>query len=175
MKRTRSGYLKKYAEAEGISRQVAARQLKKVGEDYSKAFDFSAAKRKVAASRHASRAKSRKSPAKGAIPVEPLPQSSAIESFADAQRRKEIAKADQAELQFERASNAVVEREPLNKWLFEVIRTFRDKVLSVPDRVVGMVSAETNQHKNHALLTKELHAILEELSDSLTAFAGGDP
>lgn len=90
-------------------------------------------------------------------------------SLAQERTRLTRAKAEREEYLQQVREDRYVDREPLNKWLFEVIRTFRDKVLSIPDRVAGMVSVETDQDKNHALLTNELHQALTELSDGISS------
>lgn len=49
-----------------------------------------------------------------------------------------------------------------------VIRAARDKLFNNQDRVAGILAAETDQAKIHALLTKEIHHILTELSHANT-------
>ena len=48
---------------------------------------------------------------------------------------------------------------------FTVRRRIRDTLLTIPDRIAGIVSAEPDQRKNYDLLMKEITAALEELSN----------
>jgi hypothetical protein len=47
---------------------------------------------------------------------------------------------------------------------FAVNRRTRDKLYNLPDRMAGMLAAEMDQQTIHAMLTKEIYQIMEELS-----------
>lgn len=166
-KRTRSGYLKKYADDEGISRQVAAKQLTKAGIDYSKPFDRDEANKRIAAGRHPSRAKYTK---RKFEPVEPPPsepspepESSAI-SFLEAQRRKELANAQLKELEVQKRAGELIEVATVEKAMFEKGRQVRDALQSLADRLAGILAPINDQAKVHEVLSKEIHQALEGLT-----------
>lgn len=166
-KRTRSGYLKDYAEAEGISRQVAAKQLTKAGIDYSKPFDHQKANKAIAAGRHPSRAKyaKRKFESVDSPPSEPLsdPDSSVI-TFLEAQRRKELANAQLKELEVRKRAGELIEVATVEATVFEKGRQTRDALLSLADRLAGILAPITDQAKVHEILLKEIHQALEALT-----------
>lgn len=47
---------------------------------------------------------------------------------------------------------------------FRLARTVRDSLLNIPDRLAGILAAETDPHKVHLLLTDELTKALEALA-----------
>ncbi len=57
----------------------------------------------------------------------------------------------------------MVDRESVEREAFRVARVVRDAMLSLPDRLAALVTAETDQAKNHAILTKEIMAALKGL------------
>lgn len=167
-KRTRSGYLKDYAEAEGISRQVAAKQLTKAGIDYSKPFDHQKANKAIAAGRHPSRAKYAK---RKFATVEPPQQSdhptdpdTSVITFLEAQRRKELANAQLKELEVRKRAGELIEVATVEATVFEKGRQTRDALLSLADRLAGILAPITDQAKVHELLLKEIHQALEALT-----------
>lgn len=168
-KRTRSGYLKKYADDEGISRQVAAKQLTKAGIDYSKPFDRDEANKRIAAGRHPSRAKytKRKFESVETLPSEPSPESepeSSAISFLEAQRRKELANAQLKELEVRKRAGELIEVATVEATVFEKGRQTRDALLSLADRLAGILAPITDQAKVHEILLKEIHQALEALT-----------
>lgn len=168
-KRTRSGYLKKYADDEGISRQVAAKQLTKAGIDYSKPFDRDEANKRIAAGRHPARAKyaKRKFESVETPPSEPSPESepeSSATSFLEAQRRKELANAQLKELEVQKRAGELIEVATVEKAMFEKGRQVRDALQSLADRLAGILAPITDQAKVHEVLSKEIHQALEGLT-----------
>ncbi len=87
----------------------------------------------------------------------------ATASFAEAQAEKECYKAKLAKLEYEEKIGRLVDRESVERDAFRVARVVRDPMLSLPDRLAGLVTAESDQVKNHALLTKEILAALKGL------------
>jgi hypothetical protein len=61
----------------------------------------------------------------------------------------------------------------VDTYMFETGRQIRDAVLGVPDRLAGIMAAETDQHKIHALLTQEFLRALESLSHSDATWRDG--
>ncbi len=156
MKQKRPGYLVAYAKHARVSHQVVAEDLRKLGIDFRRPFNFREADRKRAAMRHPARAAFRKS-------KQPKPSKSATSSLAEAQAEKERYKAKLAKLEYEEKIEKLVDRESIEREAFRVARVVRDAMLSIPDRLAALVTAETDQAKNHAVLTKEILAALKGL------------
>ena len=76
------------------------------------------------------------------------------------------ARADQAELVLRLRQGELVEVQAVKRDAFKAARMVRDNLLSLPDRLAGIVSSEADQTKNHALLTRELRQALEALADT---------
>ena len=72
--------------------------------------------------------------------------------------------ADMAELKVRQRNGELVLRNAVERETFALIRASRDKLLNIPDRTSGLLAAETDQSRIHAVLTKEIHSILTELS-----------
>lgn len=166
-KSKRPGYLAKYAAHAGISQEVAARQLKKAGVDYYKPFDFAAVDKVIAAGRHPSRAKyaKRKFESVDSPPSESQsdPESGVI-TFLEAQRRKELANAQLKELDVRRRAGELIEVATVEKVMFEKGRQTRDALLSLADRLAGILAPIADQAKVHEILLKEIHQALEALT-----------
>ena len=152
----RLGWLVRYATHTGVSRQVLTRELRKVGIDFRHRFNFHEADQKRAAMRHPSRAAFRK-------PKQPKDGHTEPCSFAEAQAEKERYKAKLAKLEYEHKIGQLVDRESVEREAFRVARVVRDAMLSLPDRLAALMTAETDQAKNHAILTKEIMAALKGL------------
>jgi hypothetical protein len=172
---------KQYAKARGISQPVMSRQLRRVGINPSDGpFDPADADRRLKASRSAYVAKNpsgvnksaRAMPAKRSRSrkanerLTPLTDKSTI---ADAQRHKEISRARQEQLKYDRMQGALVEREVVNREAFNLGRQIRDALLAVPDRLAGILVSQVRsepddhkaQHVVHEMLTKEFRQALE--------------
>ncbi len=151
-----SGSLAHYTKHTGLSRQALAKELRKLGIDSGQRFDFREADRKRAAMRHLARADFRK--------VEKGKDGkAATASFAAAQAEKECYKAKLAKLEYEEKIGRLVDRDSVEREAYRVGRVVRDAMLSIPDRLAALVTAETDQAKNHAILTKEIMAALKGL------------
>lgn len=85
-------------------------------------------------------------------------------TLAEEKTRLTRAKADREELNLRVRGLELIEVSTVKQRTFEIARNVRDGVLSVPDRIAGIVAAETDQAKVHALLVKELHQALEALT-----------
>ena len=171
-KRTRPGGLKEYAEREGISRQVAAKQLTKAGINYSKPFDHEEANRRIAAGRHPSRAKYAKRKFDKSVPTPPAPTEdpdSGVTSFLEAQRRKELANAQLKELEVRKRAGELIEVATVEATVFEKGRQTRDALLSLADRLAGILAPVTDQAKVHEILLREIHQALEALTGNRNA------
>ena len=152
----RPGWLVRYAKHTGVSRQVLTKELRKVGIDFRKRFDFHDADEKRKRMRHPARAAFRKA-------AKHKHGQAAPGSFAKAQAEKEGYKAKLAKLEYEEKIGRLVDRDSVEHEAFRIARIVREAMLSIPDRLAGLVTAETDQAKNHALLTKEILAALKGL------------
>ncbi|MCS6285200.1 MAG: hypothetical protein H8K08_07205 [Nitrospira sp.] len=169
----RPGFLTQYAKHAGISVRAASDQLKRVGIDYFKEFDFAAADRLRAAARHADRVPFSKpiyvsagddSPEFLILSKDPnVAADPALKSFAEAQARERHFKAKLAELEYEERVGKLMEKEKIEEEWFRLGRLVRDAVLNVPARVAGILAAESDQQKVHELLESELRQALEAL------------
>ena len=128
-----------------------------MGIDSGRRFDFREADRKRAAMRHLARAAFRKA-------EERKDGKAATASFAEAQAEKECYKAKLAKLEYEEKIGRLVDRESVEREAFHVARVVRDAMMSIPDRLAGLVTAEGDQVKNHAVLTQEILAALKGLA-----------
>jgi phage terminase Nu1 subunit (DNA packaging protein) len=68
-----------------------------------------------------------------------------------------------AELELEQREGKLVEADVVQREAFKAARQVRDALLNLPDRVAGVLAAETNQFKVHQMLTKEIRRALEDL------------
>lgn len=81
-----------------------------------------------------------------------------------AKAKKEHYLAKHAKLKYEQAAGELVEAETVKRQAMELARTLRESILGIPDRIAGELAGETDPHRVHVLLSKELHQALEELS-----------
>lgn len=174
-KRSRPGYLTAYAKHAGMSIASASEALRRVGIDYREPFDFADADRRREAARHADRVPfSKPKPFysqsdAGANPSgdppgtdQPAPQ---LQSFSEVQTRERHFKAELARLEFEERIGKLVSVEKVEAEAFRTGRQVRDAMLNIPDRVAGILAAETDQRNIHVILTKEIRQTLEALAD----------
>jgi phage terminase Nu1 subunit (DNA packaging protein) len=84
-------------------------------------------------------------------------------TYAEARAKHERFKARLAELELEQREGKLVEADVVQRESFKAARQVRDALLNLPDRVAGLLAAETNQFKVHQLLTKEIRRALEDL------------
>ena len=85
-------------------------------------------------------------------------------TLSEARRRKETALAELRELDVRVRKGELVERAAVEKRFFAMVRTSRDLLQNIPDRLAGVLAAETDQARIHALLTQEIRQALEALS-----------
>jgi hypothetical protein len=62
------------------------------------------------------------------------------------------------------ARGQLYEKKAMDHAMFERGRTVRDALLPIPDRVAGIIAAEMDQTKVHAIRYKELHQALVALT-----------
>lgn len=74
------------------------------------------------------------------------------------------AQADMGELKVRQRTGELVLRSAVAKQTFDAVRQARDRIQNIPDRVAGILAAETDQRTIHTVLTTEIHQALEDLS-----------
>ena len=95
----------------------------------------------------------------------------AAQTASPSRQIKDLYGARMAKLEWEKEIGAVVERAVVDKEAFEIGRIVRDALMRLPDRLAGILAAELNQQKIHALLTKEFRQVLEALAQHKTVKA----
>jgi phage terminase Nu1 subunit (DNA packaging protein) len=85
-------------------------------------------------------------------------------TLTDERARLVKCQADAAELNLRERTGELVERKAVADSQFKIGRRVRDSILNVPSRISGSCAAETDQHKIHVLLTRELTQALEGLA-----------
>lgn len=87
-------------------------------------------------------------------------------TFAEAQRRKEVAKAKTAELEFMEKEGALVLKQQVQDQLFSAGKEIRNALLSVPDRITDQVIASVgNRTQVNNIIYDAIAAELEKLAD----------
>lgn len=86
------------------------------------------------------------------------------ETFHSARARKESALASLRELELRIKAGSLVDVEAMKKMNFELGAGIKDKLLSIPDRVSGLLAVETDQLRIKEILTKEITVALEGLN-----------
>jgi hypothetical protein len=78
-------------------------------------------------------------------------------SYADAERREKIAKAQLAELDLEEKLGTLVNISDVKKALYVFGAEIRDAILAVPNRITDSIVACDDRNEAHLMLTKELN------------------
>jgi hypothetical protein len=97
-------------------------------------------------------------------PSAATPRTIAPEGFYAARTVREHYAARLAKLEYERECGKLVDVEEVNKSAFEMGRIIRDALLNLPDRLAPILAAESDVHKVHALMMKEIRTRLETLT-----------
>lgn len=69
-----------------------------------------------------------------------------------------------AELDYKRMSGEVIDNREVERQAFEVARTVRNAILSIPSRISPLLASEIDAHAIRTILTKELSTALEAIS-----------
>lgn len=85
-------------------------------------------------------------------------------TLAEEKTRLTKAKADREELNLAVRSKELIEVSTVEKVVFEKARQTREGLLSLADRLAGILAPITEQSKVHVILTKEIHQALEALT-----------
>jgi hypothetical protein len=87
-------------------------------------------------------------------------------SFHNARAAREIYEARLKKLSFEQKQGNLLPRAEVEAATQNIFQVFREAMLNVPNRVAGLLAAESDPLKVHELLESEIRAALQE-------FAGG--
>lgn len=105
-------------------------------------------------------------PASAARPAgEPLGQAGA--SFGQARTIEMVFRAKLRRLEFETKQGRLIEAEGVRRRIAEHVRSLRDGLLGLPDRLSSSLAAETDQRKVHVLLKNELTRELDALARAI--------
>lgn len=87
-------------------------------------------------------------------------------TFAEAQRRKEVAKALTAELALKEKKGSLISKDKINEELFAFGKELRDALLSVPDRITDeVIAAVENRTQVNNIIYNAIAGALEKLAD----------
>lgn len=78
--------------------------------------------------------------------------------------RREHTRSKMDEAKYRVFIGSLVESEAVKRQAFELGRALREAMLSIPDRLAAELAAETDQHKVHQRLTKELVIAMQSVA-----------
>lgn len=85
-------------------------------------------------------------------------------TYSEARAEHERYRAALSKLAYEEKTQLLIDKEAAERAYFSFVRTARDALLSIPERIGAIVAAETDAVKVSAMLAKEIRLALEELS-----------
>jgi phage terminase Nu1 subunit (DNA packaging protein) len=85
-------------------------------------------------------------------------------TLADERARLVRIRADLMQLRYRREAGELVEVQAVEREAFNSGRRIRDGMQNIPDRMCGILAAESDQHKVHSILAKEIFDVLTTLS-----------
>lgn len=86
-------------------------------------------------------------------------------SLTDVQKRVGLARAVQLEIRNRVSSGELIDARQEDRRDFQCARTVRDSILNIPERISGVIAAESDPARVHALLTAELTKALSSLAE----------
>jgi len=95
-----------------------------------------------------------------------LPQAGGA-SFGQARTIEMVFRAKLRRLEFETKQARLIEAEAVRKTIAEAVRTIRDGILGLPDRLATVLAAESDSKKVHVVLKTELSRELEGLAHAI--------
>lgn len=143
----------------------ASEQLRRVGVDYSQPFNFADADRRREAARHADREAFAKPIYAPNSDEEPVDQETKKDpKFIESQARREMFKANLAELEFLERVGKLIPADEVDREWFELARLVRDSMLNIPARLADRLAHEMDQRTIHDLLEQEIYQALEVIA-----------
>ena len=97
--------------------------------------------------------------------TEPLGQTGA--SFGQARTIEMVFRAKLRRLEFETRQGKLIEAEAVRKTIADAVRSLRDGILGLPDRLATVLAAESDSKKVHVTLKSELSRELEALANAI--------
>ena len=97
--------------------------------------------------------------------AEPLGQAGA--SFGQARTIEMVFRAKLRRLEFETKQGRLIEAEAVRKTVADAVRSLRDGILGLPDRLATVLAAESDSKKVHVTLKTELSRELEALANAI--------
>lgn len=110
--------------------------------------------------------------AKLGLPPPSVAQPGRIPPFATSRARREYYEAKLARLEALEASGRLISRDQVERDLFLVLRTLRDGLLSVPDRIDAILAAATAASECNGIVRAEVVTALEEVTERLGKLGG---
>lgn len=86
------------------------------------------------------------------------------EQFLKAKLNNELERGKQLKLETAEKEQSLISVNSVRDTLFRRGRVIRDAMLNIPDRVSAILATMSDAREIHAMLTKEIRAVLEELS-----------
>jgi len=86
-------------------------------------------------------------------------------TFAEAQRAREVYRAERERLRLLQEKGELVVAADVKKEVTTLMRTVRDNMMSIPDRVSSQLAALTDIHQVHQLLDNEIRTALRMLAN----------
>lgn len=96
--------------------------------------------------------------------LQPPPQKERM-TYDKARTAKIAYEAQIKKMEMEEKQGSLVSKDQVTKEAFEIGRKVRDAFLNIPGRIGPILAAEKDQQKVHALLLKEIEAVLEMLAE----------
>ena len=97
---------------------------------------------------------------------EPLGQTGA--SFGQARTIEMVFRAKLRRLEFETKQGKLIEAEVVRRLIADAVRTLRDGILGLPDRLATVLAAESDAKRVHVTLKTELSRELEGLANAVS-------
>lgn len=97
-----------------------------------------------------------------------LPQAGGA-SFGQARTIEMVFRAKLRRLEFETKQGRLIEAEAVRKTIADAVRSLRDGILGLPDRLATVLAAESDSKKVHVTLKAELSRELEALANAISA------
>ena len=93
------------------------------------------------------------------------PRGGSSSQFAQARTVHEHYRARLAKLDYEERVGQLVRADEVRETAFNTYRQFRDRMLTIPDRIAAELAAETDAARAHQLLAGEIRNALGEFTD----------
>jgi phage terminase Nu1 subunit (DNA packaging protein) len=95
-------------------------------------------------------------------------------SYDRSRAEKEAAQARLATLKADELEGLLVRADEVEAEWFRILRSLRDRLLGVPDRLAILVAAETDEHAVRVMLDAEIRESLSAVADGLESLESTD-